>query len=173
MPPGYTFFMNSQSRGLKGGFAATSCSTLEMQMQIGFSAGLSCEVRRQTDELQIKKKKVNKWNLLNISSLLVFPAYFDIVDFLYGLWIFARGGKGIHSVCGYPTNSPLLQEVGDLQETAGESWLKCRTWKHWSRLLLYSPLRQDIRGISFSKKWNDEPLLFELAKEYKENKSLY
>lgn len=56
-----------------------------------------------------------------ISPLLVFHAYFDIVDFLYGFWIFARGGEGIHSVCGYPTNSPLLQEIGDLQETAGES----------------------------------------------------
>lgn len=41
MPPGYTFLINSQSKGLKGGFVATSCSTLEMQIQIGFSAGLS------------------------------------------------------------------------------------------------------------------------------------
>lgn len=41
MPPGYTFRMNSHIRGLKGGLAVTSCSTLEMQMQMGFSAGLS------------------------------------------------------------------------------------------------------------------------------------
>ena len=41
MPPGYTFLMNSHRRGLKGGLAAISCSTLEMQMQTGFSAGLS------------------------------------------------------------------------------------------------------------------------------------
>jgi len=41
MPPGYTFLINSHSRGLKGGLAATSCSTLEMQIHIGFSAGLS------------------------------------------------------------------------------------------------------------------------------------
>ncbi len=50
MPPGYTFLINSQSRGLKGGLAATSCSTLAMQIQMGFSAGLSW-MRSQTKNL--------------------------------------------------------------------------------------------------------------------------
>lgn len=48
-------------------------------------------------------------------------AYFDIIYFLYGFRIFARRSKGIDSVCGYSTDSSFLQEVCDLQETAGES----------------------------------------------------
>lgn len=58
MPPGYTFLMNSQSRGLKGGFAASSCSMLEIQMQIGFSAGLSWKVRQHPDEFHREAKFV-------------------------------------------------------------------------------------------------------------------
>lgn len=53
--------------------------------------------------------------------LLIFDSYFNIVDFLYSLGIFARGSQGIHSVCGYTTYSSLFQKVSDLQETAGES----------------------------------------------------
>lgn len=45
MPPGQTFLINSQSKGLNGGLVATSCSRLEMQMQMGFSAGRSCGVQ--------------------------------------------------------------------------------------------------------------------------------
>lgn len=56
MPPGYTFLMNSQSRGLNGGFAASSCSMLEIQMQIGFSAGLSWQVRKHPGEFHVKGK---------------------------------------------------------------------------------------------------------------------
>lgn len=57
-PPGYTFLMNSQSRGLKGGFAASSCSMLEIQMQIGFSAGLSWKVRQLPNEFRTEGKFV-------------------------------------------------------------------------------------------------------------------
>lgn len=50
-----------------------------------------------------------------------FPSYFNIVDFLYSMGIFARGRQCIHSVCGNATNSSLIQNASDLQKTTCES----------------------------------------------------
>lgn len=52
---------------------------------------------------------------------LLFSSYFNIVDFLYSMGIFARGRQCIHSVCGNATYSSLSQNASDLQQTACES----------------------------------------------------
>lgn len=57
---------------------------------------------------------------LHLNDHLIFPSYFNVVDFLYRLRILAGGGQGVDCVCRNTTYSAFLQKASDLQETTGE-----------------------------------------------------